>query len=57
MDKATKLRQEARECERIAFLEREQARIDRELAREEDRRKEIARRLEVQIKRLEALRR
>jgi hypothetical protein len=57
VDTATRLRQEARECERIALLEREQARINRELAKEEDRRREIAKRLEVEIKRLEALRR
>jgi hypothetical protein len=57
VDTATRLRQEARECERIALLEREQARINRELAKEEDRRREIAKSLEVEIKRLEALRR
>jgi len=57
VDTATRLRQEARECERIALLEREQARIDRALAMEEQRRIEIAKRLDVEIKKLETLKR
>lgn len=57
MDTATKLRQEAREHERIALLEREQARINRALAMEEQRRLEIAKRLDTEIKKLETLKR
>jgi len=57
MDTVTRLKEEARECERIALLEREQARINRQLAQEEERRREIARRLDVEIKKLESLRR
>lgn len=56
MDNVIRLRREARECERIAHLEREQARVDRMIAREEERRQQIAKRLEVELRRLEALR-
>lgn len=56
MESPERLKEEARECERIAMLERDQARIDRMIAREEERRKEIATRLEREIRRLEALR-
>jgi hypothetical protein len=57
MDAAYRLREEAREHERIASLEREEARIDRLIAQEEIRRMDIAKRLQVEVKRLEALRR
>lgn len=57
MDRVTNLKMSSKERERVAFLEREQAKIDRELAKEEERRQEITKRLEVEIKRLEALRR
>jgi len=56
VDTSTRFRHEARECERIAYLEREQAKIDRMIAREEERRQAIAKRLEVEIKKLESLR-
>ncbi len=56
MERADLLKREALECERISRLEREQARIDRMIAREEKRRKEIARRLEVEVRRLQTLR-
>ncbi|MDD3480939.1 MAG: hypothetical protein PHW75_01790 [Patescibacteria group bacterium] len=56
MNSPTRLREEARECERVAFYEREQAKVDRMIAREESRRQEIARRLEREIRKLEALR-
>jgi hypothetical protein len=57
VDTATKLREEAREHERIALLEREQARINRALAMEEQRRLGIAKRLDAEIKKLETLKR
>jgi hypothetical protein len=52
MDAATRLREEAHEHERIAYLEREEARIDHLIAAEEIRRANIARRLEIEIRRL-----
>ena len=57
MDKIYELRQEARECERIADLEREQAKIDYLIAKEEQRRQDIARRLGIEVRRLESMRR
>lgn len=55
-DKATKMAEEARECEIISALERDQARIDRMIAAEERRRQEIQERLEEEIKKLTTLR-
>jgi len=46
----------AYERERVATLERERERLDRMIEAEQKRRSEIQRRLEVEIKRLEALR-
>jgi hypothetical protein len=57
MDKATLLNQEARECEIISALERDQARIDRLIAEEERRRTRIAERLSMEIKRLQGMQR
>ena len=50
------MREEAKKCEQIAILEREQAKIDRMIAEEEKRRREIAQRLQTEIRRLNALR-
>ena len=57
VDAATRYREEAKEHEKIAILEREEAKIDRLIAEEERRRMDIAKRLQVEIKRLESLRR
>jgi hypothetical protein len=57
MDKATFLNQEARECEIISALERDQARIDRLIAEEERRRNQITERLNVEIRRLQGMQR
>ena len=57
VDTTLRLRTEARECERIANLEREQAKIDLMIVEEEKRRQSIAQRLQQEIRRLEALRR
>jgi len=57
MKTSAKLREEAREFERIAHWEKQQARLDRLIAEEEQRRQEIQRRLQQEIKRLELLRR
>ena len=57
VDTILRLRTEARECERIANLEREQAKIDLMIVEEEKRRQSIAQRLQQEIRRLEALRR
>ena len=57
VDTILRLREEARECERIANLEREQAKIDLMIVEEEKRRQSIAQRLQQEIRRLEALRR
>lgn len=57
MDRAIQMREEARECERIADLEKDQAKIDRMIETEERRRQEISRRLQVEIRRLETMRR
>jgi hypothetical protein len=57
MDNVTLMHEEARECERIASLERDQARIDRLIEAEGKRRLEIASRLSVEIRRLGVLRR
>ena len=57
VDTILMLREEARECERIANLEREQAKIDLMIVEEEKRRQSIAQRLQQEIRRLEALRR
>lgn len=57
MDAATRYREEAKEHEKIAVLEREEAKIDRLIAQEEIRRMDIAKRLQVEIRRLETLRR
>lgn len=57
MDVVTRLKEEAKECERIACLERDQAKIDLLIAQEERRRQDIARRLQEEILRLDRLRR
>jgi hypothetical protein len=57
MDTATRLREEAREHERVASLEREKARLDRDLARNAERRKSVEKRLDAEIRRIEALKR
>jgi 16S rRNA C967 or C1407 C5-methylase (RsmB/RsmF family) len=57
VDKTTLLRQEARECEIISALERDQARIDRLIAEEERRRNQIVERLNMEIKRLHGMQR
>lgn len=56
MERVYLLRKEALECERISRLEREQARIDRMIIREEHRRQAIAKRLEVEVRRLQSIR-
>lgn len=56
MDASIRLREEAMEHDRIAALERDEARIDRLIAQEERRRNDIARRLQIEVKRLESLR-
>lgn len=56
MDRAQTLKEEALECERIARLERDQARIDRMIAQEERRRQAITKRLELEVKKLQSLR-
>jgi hypothetical protein len=56
MNTATRLREEAYECEKVARLESERARIDRMIAKEEERRQQIAKRLDIELKRLESLR-
>ena len=56
MERADLLRKEAFECERISRLEREQARVDRMIAREEYRRQAITKRLETEVRRLQSLR-
>lgn len=57
VNREQQLKEEARESDRIAFLEREQAKVDRMIAAEERRREEIARRLMTEMRHLEALRR
>lgn len=56
-DKATQMAQEARECEVISALERDQARLDRMIAAEERRRREIQERLEEETRKLGMLQR
>lgn len=56
MDHVRLMHEEARECERIASLERDQSRIDHLMEAEGKRRLEIAHRLSVEIKRLETMR-
>jgi hypothetical protein len=57
VDVVLKMREEAKECERIAILEREQAKVDRMIADEERRRQDIAKRLQLEIRRLDSMRR
>lgn len=57
MNHVTLMHEEARECERIAGLERNQTRIDRLIEAEGKRRMEITRRLSIEIRRLETMRR